>query len=261
MPTDVLLHKRDGYAVITLQKQPVNLLDTAAWEQISAAFASVESDPSMHGVIFTSGLKRDVFTAGNDFKELYAPLTSAPQYRHFWTVQNTFLINLYRSRLVTVAAIRGACPAAGCGIALCCDHRVMTRNGFIGLNEVERGIPVPKFWGLLMIRSAGQRNSEKLLFNGSVATPEEAQRIGLVDELVDAADLAATAETRVRELMRPRQGARAETKALLRGDFCREWEEYLKMEADAGFHIISRPEVVKELKGVMEQLSQKRAKM
>ncbi len=35
----------------------------------------------MRGVIFCSGLRRDVFTAGNDINELYAPLTSKERYR------------------------------------------------------------------------------------------------------------------------------------------------------------------------------------
>jgi 3,2-trans-enoyl-CoA isomerase len=70
---------------------------------------------------------------------------------------------LYRSRLVTVAAIRGQCPAGGCGLAMCCDFRIATpdtvmgaralsgacaaRDGVrAGLNEVAIGIAVPNFW-------------------------------------------------------------------------------------------------------------------
>jgi len=65
------------------------------------------------GVIITSGLERDVFTAGNDINELYAPNTTLKRYKLFWKNSNTFLANLIRSPLVTVAAIRGQCPAGG----------------------------------------------------------------------------------------------------------------------------------------------------
>lgn len=41
---------------------------------------------------------------------------------------NVFLARLYRSPLVTVAAIKGACPAGGCCLSLCCDLRVMTEQ-------------------------------------------------------------------------------------------------------------------------------------
>ena len=53
--------------------------------------------------------------------------------REFWITSNKFLQRLYVSPLVTVAAIRGACPAGGCCLSLCCDHRVMSRDaGYIG---------------------------------------------------------------------------------------------------------------------------------
>lgn len=132
---------------------------------------------AVRGVIFASGLKRDVFTAGNDIKELYAPQTSKERcvtvrhlleivvlaaksavpvcewdfpsaymelaatetqsrfclsrYREFWVTSNVFLARLYRSPLVTMAAIKGACPAGGCCLSLCCDVRIMTEQACI----------------------------------------------------------------------------------------------------------------------------------
>lgn len=82
-------------------------------------------------------------------------------------MQNTFLARLYRSPLVTVAAIRGACPAAGCGISMCCDARVMTEEGYIGLNEVALGIPVPIYWTELFLKTVGHSAGEKLLKSGA----------------------------------------------------------------------------------------------
>ena len=60
----------------------------------------------VRGVIFTSGLAREIFTAGNDLAELYAPKTSLERYTEFWTVSSTFLARLLRSPLVTVSALR-----------------------------------------------------------------------------------------------------------------------------------------------------------
>ena len=149
---------------------------------------------TVRGVVFASGLQREVFTAGNDIRELYAPQTSIARHVHsfffacapvggwshlhqqlvllgttltspvtlslelayvvckirrsregrrrttelrglwfgrytdFWVTSNVFLARLYRSPLVTVAAIKGACPAGGCCLSLCCDLRVMTEQ-------------------------------------------------------------------------------------------------------------------------------------
>ena len=59
-------------------------------------------------------------------------------------MSNQFLARLYRSPLLTLAAIRGACPAGGCCMSLCCDLRFMVDGpGHIGLNEVR----MPGNWG------------------------------------------------------------------------------------------------------------------
>jgi 3,2-trans-enoyl-CoA isomerase len=72
--------------------------------------------------------------------------TTRAKFTRFWTAQTRFLARLYRSPLVTLAAIRGACPAGGCILALCCDERIMTSDAAscIGLNEVALGIAVPR---------------------------------------------------------------------------------------------------------------------
>jgi len=73
--------------------------------------SALEADAGIHGVVFSSGLQRDVFTAGNDITELYMPATSGVKFTTFWTAQTRFLTRLYKSPLVAIAAIRGACPA------------------------------------------------------------------------------------------------------------------------------------------------------
>ena len=73
----VRTERRDGgFAIVWLQREPVNTMDLAFWKELAAALAAAEADPSVRGLIFASALKRDVFTAGNDIKELYAPGTS-----------------------------------------------------------------------------------------------------------------------------------------------------------------------------------------
>lgn len=129
--------------------------------------------------------------------------------RNFWLVSNIFLIRLFTSRLVTVAAIRGACPAGGCGLSLCCDYRIMTDTGSIGLNEVALGISVPKYWGILMQRAVGQGPAEKLLQFAVMSSPEEAKELGLVDDVVPRHKLQAAAEAAVMELLKAPDAGRA----------------------------------------------------
>lgn len=59
---------------------------------------------------------------------LWLKVTLCCRYTDFWVTSNVFLARLYRSPLVTVAAIKGACPAGGCCLSLCCDVRIMTEQ-------------------------------------------------------------------------------------------------------------------------------------
>eukprot|EP00882_Tetradesmus_deserticola_P001747 GHRQ01001877.1.p1 GENE.GHRQ01001877.1~~GHRQ01001877.1.p1 ORF type:complete len:273 (+),score=116.46 GHRQ01001877.1:280-1098(+) len=253
-------HKQRGYAIISMAKEPVNSFDTAMWQALHAAVQAVEADSSMQGVIIASGLKRDVFTAGNDLKELYAPLTSAQQYATFWEAQSRCLIGIHSSRLATLAAIRGACPAGGCAISLCCDSRLMTAGagGAIGLNEVALGIPVPKYWAGVMVQVIGHAAAERLLLSGSMVPPERALQLGLVDELVtDKAQLLPRAEEFMQQTVKLPGGARAATKAGLRGDFDKAWLQYaLDWEAGPkGFAGITNPSTVASVGAALQRLS------
>ena len=235
-------------------------MDLAMWRGLDAALQSLEADPSVVAVVFTSGLRRDVFSAGNDLLELYAPKTSAARYAEFWVAQNAFLVRLHRSRLATVAAIRGACPAGGCAISLCSDVRIITPEGTMGLNEVQLGIPVPKFWGLLMGRVIGHKVAEGILLSGRMVGAAEAAQLGLVDDVVPAAQLMEEAMSRAAAAAKQPPAARAATKLLLREDFCKGWEAYYPTEPDFGWRFLSSPSTIKVLEGAMRRLSSNKDK-
>lgn len=256
MESYLSVEKKDaGFVVLSISREPVNSMNLDLWKQLSAQLDELEKDRSVRGIIFRSGLQKDIFTAGNDINELYAPKTSLERYREFWVTQNTFFAKLYRSRLVTVAAVRGACPAGGCALALCCDYRVMTDFGNIGLNEVALGIPVPAYWAQLMQRTVGQRTAEKLLPYGVLATAEEALKYGMVDQLVPSAQLEATAEAVITQMLKLPDGARHATKLHLRETWSHDWQAFAPKEAEEAWGMISHPKTVASLEAVLQRLS------
>ncbi|KAK9843818.1 hypothetical protein WJX81_007504 [Elliptochloris bilobata] len=253
-----------GYTIVWLQREPVNTMDLPFWRELSAALAAAEANPAVRGLIFASALKRSVFTAGNDIKELYAPRTSFDRYRKFWVESNQFLARLYRSPLVTLCAIRGACPAGGCCLSLCCDLRLMADGpGHIGLNEVAIGISVPLYWARLMARVIGQSAAERLCQFASLVGPQEAKELGLVDRLVPEAELLPAAESAMRSALALPDSGRALVKERLRGEFSREWEAYPAEEAVGAWQQLEDPATVKMLGAVLARLSgsSKRAKL
>lgn len=250
-----------GYAVVTLQREPVNSLNLEVWTALGEALTALEAQPAVRGAIIISGLTKDVFTAGNDIRELHAPSTDRARYGAFWEAQNMFLSRLYASRLVTLAAIRGACPAGGAAIALCCDHRLMTPAGHIGLNEVLLGIPVPKYWGNLMARTIGGRAAESLLLTGRMASPQEALRLGLVDKLVEKEALLTTAEQMMAQLIKVPGEAFAATKKLLRAEYAEAWQAYCKEEWKSAWLMLTSEGTVKMLGATLQRLSKAKPKL
>ena len=244
------------YAVVWLGSEPVNSMTLELWTAMSDTLDFLERDPTVSGAVFASELKKPIFTAGNDIKELHAKSTTKARYAKFWRVQTNFLCRLLRSPLATACAIRGACPAGGCAVALCCDYRVQSLEGTFGLNEVKLGIPVPKYWGKLFVATAKHApEAELALHRGALLAPQDARTMGLVHEVVPAAAVMAAAVRAMETLLLLPDGARAATKLNLREAFSREWEGFIEEEARAGWEMLLEPDVEKALGDVLERLS------
>jgi len=153
------------------------------------------------------------FCAGLDLRELAS--TSAQDMPTFLGRIEELATRLFDHPAPTVAAIDGHAIAGGCVLALCCDHRVLSRAPSlrVGLNEVALGACFPpRVLAICRSRLDASKAHEALL-GAQLHDPEGALRLGLVDELAD--DPLARA-TEVLELLasHPRETYRR-TKALL----------------------------------------------
>jgi len=256
---DVSFDIRDSFAVITMNRPPVNTLNTSMWTKLRDALESLEANKNIRGVIFRSGLTRSVFTSGNDILELYAPRTTKEKYKVFWKTQNRFLASLYNSRLLTVCAIRGACPAAGTGIAMCCDVRIATSDSSLGLNESALGIAVPEVWGRVLARTVPYAKAEQMAMFGSMISAAEARSCGLVHEIVSGGDMEVMEASvkKVGQLLKVPDLGRVAAKRNLRKELFKEWadEGRLDKEAEGAWAMLSNPKTVKSMDAVMARLS------
>lgn len=271
-PGVTLTHPAPGVAHLTIRAEPANALNLSLWTSLAAALRHAEADAAVAALVISSGLARPVFSAGNDLAELHAPSTSAARFADFWTTQTRFLAALYASPLRTVAALRGAVPAGGCAIALCCDERVALRGPefALGLNEAALGIPVPRYWARLMVAVGGGARAEveRMLYTGAMAGADEARGLGLVDRVVDggAADVDAAAVAVAAEAAAGAAkvgGVRGgvgfhETKRAVRGEFAAEWAAYAEEEAAKSWELLSSEAVSAQLGRVLARLGRKR---
>ncbi|KAL7497914.1 hypothetical protein ACHAWT_009423 [Skeletonema menzelii] len=181
------IDESNGVAMLVFNRPPANSLSMEMNVEISRSIKNVEENyPKVQSVILASS-NPNIFSAGLDIAELIAP--DPDRLPKFWNSLQQVYIDLYGSRLATVACIHGHAPAAGCFLAMACDYRVMYAGGekhlpTIGLNETQLGIAAPPWMGQLLARTIGFRNAELALALGTLFPPQNALEIGLVDEIV-----------------------------------------------------------------------------
>lgn len=175
--------KNDGVGIIQLTKPKVNLIDGEFLEQLRTSLKLAETDSDVkHGIVI-SGLP-GVFSAGLDVP--YLLTLNEQQLGEWYQLFADTLYQIAKCSKPTVSAITGHCPAGGCVISIMTDYRVMANGEFtIGLNELPVGIVVPegiiKMAGLAM----GANNAALSILQGRLWNPENALRIGLVNEVVE----------------------------------------------------------------------------
>lgn len=166
---------------IRLSRPPVNALDPALVVALRQAVQTAVDDDARAVVL--SGVP-GLFSAGLDVPVLLG--LDRAEMTAFWRAFVDLLAALGQCPVPVVAAITGHSPAGGAVLALFCDYRVMARGDYrIGLNEVQVGLAVPEVVQFALRRLVGAHRAERLMVAGAMVEPDEALRVGLVDELAE----------------------------------------------------------------------------
>lgn len=133
----------------------------------------------------------DAFCAGLNLVE-FAGL-EPPAVEAFVRRVDELAMRLYQHPAPVVAAANGHAIAGGCVLLAACDYRVATTNPRtrIGLNEVALGVCFPPKIRRMLELSLPRERLDELLLGAGLYAPEEALRLGLVDELADDPEAAA----------------------------------------------------------------------
>ncbi len=213
---------------LRLDRPPANALSPDLVAAIAAALRAAPVDGAEALVL--SGAP-GMFSAGLDVP--YLLTLDRGGIAAAWTGFYDLLQALADSPVPIAAAITGHSPAGGAVLAICCDRRVMAEGRFaIGLNEVQVGIPLPPALLAALQRVVGRRSAERLAVAGEMVSPEEALRVGLVDELAPPDEVVERALEWCRRLLalprgpmlRTRERARHDLRELMRAGDEREIE-------------------------------------
>ncbi|GAA4920651.1 short chain enoyl-CoA hydratase [Stackebrandtia albiflava] len=181
----VNLEQTDGIGVIRLDRPPMNALSTRVQEELREAALAADEDDDIRAVIVYGGEK--VFAAGADIKEMsgmgYPEMsTRAPRLSSAFDA-------VARIGKPVIAAITGYALGGGCELALACDIRICADDAKLGQPEIKLGI-IPGAGGTQRLpRLIGPSRAKELIFTGRMIDAQEALRIGLVDDVVPAAEV------------------------------------------------------------------------
>ena len=189
---NVLYDKRAGIAYATVNRpKALNALDTPTWTDLRSAFEDARDDVDVRGVILTGAGDR-AFIAGADISELaHVTAYEAQQSSRFGQGVLDLIENLGKP---VIAAINGFALGGGCETAMACTIRIAVEAAKFGQPEVKLGL-LPGGGGTQRLpRLVGKGRALQLILTGEMISAQEAYRIGLVNEIVPAAELIARAE-------------------------------------------------------------------
>ena len=206
---NIRLEKRSSLAVVTLDRPKVlNALNAATLRDLGTVFTSLAADVSIRVVLLTGAGGR-AFAAGADINELAA--LSEEDGRVFALHGQDIFRRIETLGKPVIACIQGFALGGGCELAMACTLRLAAHDARLGQPEVKLGVITGYGGSQRLPRLVGRGTALKLLLSGAIIDANEALRIGLVDEVVPAAELMSRAEALAQEIAANAPLAVAET--------------------------------------------------
>ena len=196
---NALYDVKDHIAYITVNRPKVlNALNLPTMEDLRRAFTMAKDDPAVRVVILT-GAGEKAFVAGADIGELQK---HTPVEGKAWTHIGQSVLDLIENLgKPVIACINGFALGGGCELALACTMRIASENAKLGQPEVKLGV-IPGYGGTQRLpRLVGKGLAMQLVLSGEMISAQEAHRIGLVNEVVAAAELIPRAEAIAKKII------------------------------------------------------------
>ena len=187
----ILAEIKDGVGRITFnQPEKRNAMSVTMWDGMGQALDAFEQDGSVRCVVLT-GAGDKAFVSGADISQFDKLRSDADAQREYSRQTAGGRLRLATYPKPVIAEIRGFCMGGGLGIAMSCDIRIAAEGSQFGIPAAKLGIA----YGFDMVRHlvdlVGPAHAHMILMTGERFDAQEAQRVGLVNKVVPAADLSA----------------------------------------------------------------------
>ena len=199
MAYDNLSFEQDGAIGILTVNRPksLNALDPATLAELAACLETVRADDGVRCLILTGAGER-AFVAGADISVMVS--MSPLEGKKFAALGLGVARGLEELPIPVIAAVNGFALGGGIELALACDLIVAAHTAKFGQPEINLGV-IPGFGGTQRLaRRIGLPLARELIYTGDMIDAETAQRYGLVNRVVPAAECLDEAKTLARTL-------------------------------------------------------------
>jgi len=196
---NLLYEKRDGIGHVTVNRpEKLNALNRKTMDELHDCFQEIERDDEVRAVILT-GAGEKAFVGGADINEL---AVQTPVEGKELSMRGQKILDLIEHLgKPVIAAVNGYALGGGCELALACTIRIASENARLGQPEVKLGL-IPGYAGTQRLpRLVGRGRALEMVLSGEPVSAAEAYRIGLVNQVVPAQDLMATAEKLAQKIL------------------------------------------------------------
>jgi len=197
---DALIAIMDDGAVRTVtvnRPDKLNALNRATLEALDTAFAEAAATPGVRVVVLT-GAGPKAFVAGADIAEMNG--LSAVQGRDFSLLGQGLMRRIERMPKPVIGKINGFALGGGLELAMACHLRVAAETAKVGQPEIHLGL-IPGFGGSQrLLRLCGRAAALELCLLGTPITAARAAQLGIVNEVVPAAELDARVQALASQL-------------------------------------------------------------
>lgn len=189
----VLYACREHVARVTINRpQARNALSAEVIAGLHDALARARSDDAARVVVLTGAGER-AFSAGGDLGgRAFRERGFLERHHDRRDFADLFRVMNGLGKPI-LARVRGYCLAGGFGLALGCDLVVASDDATFGTPEVRRGL-MPMMIMATLFRNVGRKKGMELLLTGGRIDAREAERLGLINHAVPAAELDATVD-------------------------------------------------------------------
>ncbi|RSK27365.1 enoyl-CoA hydratase [Bacillus sp. HMF5848] len=173
-----------GVAVVTIDNPPLNVMSKQVFQELSEAFSELQENKEAVAVILT-GAGNKAFMAGADIKE-FPNLIGKTGIKSDFLESHAVLNQIDNFPKPTIAVLNGLTFGGGCELALSCDIRIAEEHTQIGLPEIKLGL-FPGGGGTQRLpRLIGEALAKEMMFTGEPISAAKAERIGLVNRIVES---------------------------------------------------------------------------